>query len=98
MFSTIVWTLWQRRNQLRENQRTWPLHEVGDRAKALVVEFLEANKHINNPGPRLVAWWSPLPENCYKVNFDLALFYHLGSVGIGVVVQDHRGDVMAALS
>ena len=27
-----------------ENQASWPLHEVGDRAKALVVEFLEANK------------------------------------------------------
>ena len=74
------------------------MHEVGDKAKAMVVEFLEANKHTSNPGPRLVARWSPPPENCYKINFDAALFDHLGYAGIGVVVRDHRGEVMAALS
>ena len=72
--------------------------EVGDRAKALVVEFLEANKHICNPGPRLVSQWAPPPKNCFKVNFDAALFDHLGCASIGVVVRDHRGDVMTALS
>ena len=64
----------------------------------MVVEFLEANKHSSNPGPRLAARWSPPPENCYKINFDAALFDQLGSAGIGVVVRDHRGEVMAALS
>jgi len=98
LFSTIAWSLWQRQNQLRENQGTWPLHEVSDRAKALVVEFSEANKHISNPGPRLVSRRAPPPENCFKVNFDAALFDHLGYASIGVVVRDHRGDVMAALS
>ena len=95
---TIAWSLWQRRNRLRENQGTWPLHEVGDRAKAMVVEFLEANKHISNLGLRLVAQWSPPPENCYKVNFDASMFDHLGCANIRVVVRDHRGEVMAALS
>ena len=57
LFSTIAWSLRQRQNRLRENQGTWPLHEVGDRAKAMVVEFLEANKHTSNPSPRLVARW-----------------------------------------
>ena len=64
----------------------------------MVMEFLEANKHINNLGLGLVAQWSPPPENCYKINFDAALFDHLGYASIGVVVQDHRGEVMAALS
>ncbi|KAK7823248.1 hypothetical protein CFP56_035709, partial [Quercus suber] len=26
-FSTITWSLWQRRNRIRERQQTWPLHE-----------------------------------------------------------------------
>ena len=64
----------------------------------MVVEILEANKHISNPGPRLVAWWLPSPENCYKVNFDAAMFDHLGCAGIRVVVRDHKREVMAALS
>ena len=73
--------------EYRKNQGTWPLHEVGDKAKALVVEFLEAKKHIHNPGPRRVAHWSPPPKNCYKVNFNTTLFDHLGCAGIKVVVS-----------
>ena len=49
LFSTIVWSLWQRRNRLRENQFVWPLHEIRARAKALVVEFLEATKQDVRP-------------------------------------------------
>ena len=64
----------------------------------MVVEFLEANKQTSNPGPRLASRWSPPPENCYKINFDATLFDQLGSAGIGVVVRDYRGEVMAALS
>ena len=43
-FSAIAWSLWQRRNRLRENQSVWPLHEIGARAKDLVTEFLDATK------------------------------------------------------
>ena len=77
---------------------TWPLHEVRDRDKALVVEFLEANKQVSRLGLRRLACWLPSSENCYKVNFDTALFDRLGCAGIGVVLQDHRGDIMATLS
>ena len=69
-----------------ENQTLWPLHEVGDRAKALVVEFLEANKQAIWS----VRWLSP-PENCYKANFDTTMFKSLGYAGIELVVQNHLG-------
>ena len=36
LFSTIPWCLWQQRNRLREHQPSWPLHEIGARAKDLV--------------------------------------------------------------
>ena len=44
LFSTISCCLWQRRNRLRENQPTWPLKEVGERAIVLVREFFDACK------------------------------------------------------
>lgn len=44
LFSTISWCLWQRRNRLRENQPTWPLKEVGERAIVLVREIFDACK------------------------------------------------------
>mgnify|MGYP007054568349 CR=1 FL=1 len=48
-FSTIAWSLWQRRNRIRERQQTWPLHEVSRRAKEMVLEFFEINRKPIQP-------------------------------------------------
>ena len=42
-------------------------------------------------------WVSPVFP-WYKVNVDAAVFAHLGMVGIGVIICDHEGFVVAALS
>ena len=31
------------------NQSLWPLHEIGDKAKGLVIEFFDANKQEAKP-------------------------------------------------
>ena len=54
-FSTIVWSLWQRRNLIREKQQTWPFHEVSKRTKDLVLDFFEINRKL----PKLVARSAP---------------------------------------
>ena len=33
LFATIAWSLWQRRNWIRESQTTWPLVEIGREQK-----------------------------------------------------------------
>ena len=84
LFSTISWCLWQRRNRLRENQPTWPLNEVGERAMGLVHEFFEAGKSEAVPrvAAVLVHWCCP-PNGFYKVNIDAALFENLGCTRFG---------------
>ena len=72
----------------------WPLHEISERAKALVVEFFNANKQearlrIRSPPAR----WVPPDGDFYKVNYDA-----LGYVGLGVVIRNCIGHVIAALS
>ena len=75
------------------------LHEIGDRAKELVQEFLEVHK-LDLPvvcrRPR--ARWHPPPLGCYKANVDVALFEGLDCMGIRVVFRDHEGCIIAALS
>ena len=92
LFFTIAWRLWQRQNRIRENQVSQPLHEVGDRAKALVVEFLEANKQAPRSVLRSLVRWLPSAEKCYKANFDAAMFESLGYADIEVVVRNHRSQ------
>ena len=78
-FATVAWCLWQRRNRLRERQPVWPLHELGDRAKALVMEYEEVNwqeQSVSIPRPRVR--WSPPPADWYKANFDAAFSIESG--------------------
>ncbi|KAL0008403.1 hypothetical protein SO802_009905 [Lithocarpus litseifolius] len=42
--------------------------------------------------------WKPLDRISYKTNFDGAMFHNSGEAALGVVVQNHEGEVMAALS
>ena len=39
---------------------------------------------------------SPQP-NCFKLNFDEAIFPELGKAGLGVVINDSQGIVIASL-
>ena len=42
--------------------------------------------------------WRPSVSATYKTNYDGAVFTDSGEAGIGVVVRNARGEVMAALS
>ena len=49
-------------------------------------------------GPPLPQQWQPPDENKFKVNFDVAVFKSCNQAGIGVIVQDWRGEAIGALS
>ena len=64
-----------------------------------MLEFFDTNKpearlRVNNPPTR---WVSP-EDGLYKVNYDAAIFDSLGYAGLGVVVKDCIGQIIAALS
>ncbi|XP_075640433.1 uncharacterized protein LOC142612203 [Castanea sativa] len=42
--------------------------------------------------------WSPPPDEFYKINFDAAVFHEDNIAGIGMIVRDSSGLVMASLS
>ena len=99
LFSTMAWCLWQRRNRMRMKQSVWPLHEVDDRAKGLVLEFFDDNKpearpRVHSPPTR----WVQPKNGLYKVNYDAAIFDSLGYTRLGVVIRDSTGHIIVALS
>ena len=97
-FSITTWSLWQRRNRIQEKQHSWPLHEVSMRAKNLVTEYFEINKHPPKTQRRATSTrWLPPLEGFYKANFDAAYFGNSSIVSIGVVVHDSEGEIIVAL-
>ena len=98
-FSTIAWSLWQRRNIIREKQPSWPISEVSKWEKELVSEYFDNYKqHPKVSGRVDPIHWQPPLAGSYKANFDAAFFGNMGLDGIGVVVRDSDGSVIAALS
>ena len=47
---------------------------------------------------RILARWTPPDDEYYKINFDGALFQADNCAGIGVVIGNGDGQVMASLS
>ena len=48
--------------------------------------------------PSAPAHWSTPPNSWCKANFDGAIFLELGVAGMGVVIRDHEGNMIGALS
>ena len=42
--------------------------------------------------------WCPPPHARFKANFDGAIFQSSNEAGIGVVIRDHRGEIIGSLS
>ena len=42
--------------------------------------------------------WRPPPSELFKINFDGVVFPHDKKLGIGVVIRDHKGLVIASCS
>ena len=42
--------------------------------------------------------WKPLDLSFFKINFDRAIFRNENKSGIGVVVRDHTGSIIASLA
>lgn len=63
--------------------------------------LLEFQSQCNSPTahqPHAPTLWKPSPPGWYKANVEGAVFKERGQCGIGVVVQNDKGQVMGALS
>ena len=65
--------------------------------------FLSLHQQSGSKSPRKQARqkavkWTPPDQHSFKTNFDGALFSDTGEAGWGVVIRDHAGEIIAALS
>ena len=99
IFIVMCWALWQRRNKLRLHQEVEPINQVGSKAKCYLEEFNRENDHSNaHPQAAPETRWLPPKILRYKINYDGAVFKETNEAGIGVIVRDFQGLVMASLT
>ena len=75
-----------------------PIHKVFEFALTTLIEFQQ--KFLGS-GPKQKlppARWKPLASSELKANFNGAVFADTSEAGIGVVIRNEIGEVMAALS
>ena len=79
-----------------------PIWDVGDtvkKAKELLQEFRDMQRPCAKLScPRDVVRWKPPSTGLFKINFDGTTFDNLALAGLGVVIRDEQGMIIAALS
>ena len=92
------WALWNGRNQIRTNQNACPLNQIMNTSKERKQEFQILNPGAPRQHHRKHMKWKPLATDLLKVNYDGAIFQDQGRAGIGMVIRNSEGAVMASLS
>ena len=99
LFSMVAWCIWVRRNKLREKLPVWAIGETARRARELLQEYWDVQDRPSRTSvQRPRQKWSPPELGVYKLNFDGAIFEGSARAGLGVVVRDAEGMIIAALS
>ena len=101
LFAYTAWKVWNQRNKARLNLQVIPLHQVADQAKELLAQYrvnLQVPKvQLMNSGSRGSRWRCP-QVGLVKINFDGAVCSEANMSGIGVVIKDDKGAVLASCS
>ena len=67
-------------------------------AQDQILERASCNTAFQQPRPHQVAAWQAPVQHAYKVNFDGAIFVEDGLAGLGVVIRNDHGLIMASLT
>ncbi|XP_075645735.1 uncharacterized protein LOC142616862 [Castanea sativa] len=99
LFAIQVWSIWNQRNKLRLNQPCCPTKELQKMAEDSWTEIRRHNLKLNrfSSSPTHQRLWTAPTLDSYKINYDGALSTTDNKSGIGIVVRDYHGEVIASL-
>ena len=102
LFATVVWMLWHRRNQIRvSSNAATPLGHIAVGARQQLQNYSRvqpAKSATETTNIHTAVNWSPPRSPFLKINYDGAVFRDSNSAGLGVVVRDSMGEVLASLA
>ena len=99
LFAFTAWSVWSQQNKVKLHLQFNPLHQVAEQATAMLAQYQETTQTtelqvVSNgiEGTR----WRPPQSGFVKVNFDGVVFDNSNSLGVGAVIRNHSGVVMAS--
>ena len=95
----IAALIWSQQNQLRVGEASVPFDRICSLAVDNLQEFQRASSLPLRPSPSVSpAKWSPPPSGWLKANFDGVTFPSKNLAGLGAIIRNNNGLVMAAFS
>ncbi|KAK9997041.1 hypothetical protein SO802_021727 [Lithocarpus litseifolius] len=98
LFAATAWSIWFHRNKVRLNENTRLMGQIAGFARDYVRDFRSSNSSSSTVRSTAPKVWSPPGCNEWKINFDGAMFCESDEAGVGVVVRNSSGVVVAALT
>ena len=98
LLAMVTWGLWNQRNQARLNKPCYPSDQIEAQAKEKLEEFTATIPTKLATVPQQRTKWKPPDARSFKINFDGVIFKQENKSGIGVVIRDHTGAIMASLT
>ncbi|KAL0005237.1 hypothetical protein SO802_012798 [Lithocarpus litseifolius] len=98
LFATTAWYIWCRRNKMRVSEPVVPMSSVAGEAYQYLATYQSGQPRPVRLAKRKNIKWKPPSTGMYKTNFDNAVFEESGEAGIGVIIRNSRGKVMASLA
>ena len=99
IFSLTAWCIWQQPNKVRNQQPPYPIDMLSHVAAKWLIDFIAAQPTtpIRTAQSSRLQWKTP-PPSSFKVNYDGTVCSSSNCSGIGVVIRDHDGLVIASLA
>uniref|UniRef100_A0A803NML1 Reverse transcriptase domain-containing protein n=1 Tax=Cannabis sativa TaxID=3483 RepID=A0A803NML1_CANSA len=108
----VLWGIWTDRNKVVHGgqprhptaivQYASKFYEDFNKAKLQIPSVAATSRHHSSPSTSAtdqhVQRWRPPVRNGYKLNVDAATNIEQKKMGIGAILRDHQGTVLAALS
>lgn len=102
LFVLTCWSIWNSRNDFVWEGIVRTPATTSYLARKLLVESrtvrglrIQHQQRMSSPSPN--CWVPPSPGE-FKMNIDGAVFKEVPSIGVGAVIRDENGEVLAAMS
>ncbi|KAL0009907.1 hypothetical protein SO802_005015 [Lithocarpus litseifolius] len=97
-FLVQSWLIWHQRNLVLHGGNLQEPSRLNAQASSFLAEYKEAQSQLAVPVLNgLSQSCQPPYRMLYKLNFDAAVFTDITASGVGVIIRNERGQVMAAL-